>query len=252
MRIHKMVIVDDETDTRDALSHYFPWDQLGFEVVGLFENGKQALESIKIDPPHVVFSDIRMPIMTGIQLAEELFHLHSKVKIIFLSAFADFEVAKQALVYGVKDYILKPAKYKELIEVFSRIKDELESVSTDNETEYGEIKEYNYDEEVIATIKMYLEKNYRNASLREASALVRMNPSYLSQFIKLKTGENFSQCLMRVRMRKASDQLRDISNKVYDVSDNVGYSNPKNFSRSFKSYFGKTPMEFRRGSSNEC
>jgi two-component system response regulator YesN len=254
MEMHKLLIVDDEVETREALCHYFPWDELGFEVVGQYENGKQALDYIQNNPLHVVFSDIRMPVMTGIELAEQLFHLKSKTKIIFLSGHADFDSAKQALVFGVKDYILKPAKYKELIAVFSRVKQELEAEGADSAVELREdvgMKAYNYDEEVVATIKAYLEKHYRHATLKEASALVRMNPSYLSHFFKLKTGHNFSRYLLMVRMQKASDQLKDIHNKIYDVSENVGYSNPKNFTRTFKSHFGKTPMEFRRGTEHE-
>lgn len=251
MTMHKLLIVDDETETRDALYQYFPWDELGFEVVGQYDNGEQALEVIKSDPPEVVFSDIKMPVMNGLELAEQLFHINSKTKVIFLSGHADFEIAKKAMVYGVKDYILKPAKYKELTEVFSRIKKELEAadhpLSSGQKAEGHEMKAYNYDEEVIATVKQYIDVHYKVATLFEAATLIRMNPSYLSHFFKQKTGQNFSQYLLQVRMDKAAEQLEDVHHKVYDVSENVGYSNPKNFTRTFKQYFGKTPMEYRRG-----
>ncbi|GGG18934.1 response regulator transcription factor [Paenibacillus abyssi] len=253
--MHKLLIIEDEIETRDALCHYFPWNELGFEVVGQYDNGRQALEYIKTDPPEVVFSDIKMPVMNGIELAEELFQMKCRSKVIFLSGYADFEFAKQAMVYGVKDYILKPAKYKELIEVFSRIKKELEA--TDSEQSSGrkadrnEIREYNYDEEVISTIKQYIEVHFKVATLYEAATLVRMNPSYLSHFFKQKTGQNFSQFLLNVRMEKAATQLMDVQHKIYDVSENVGYSNPKNFTRTFKNHFGKTPMEFRKGTEHE-
>lgn len=252
MRAFKMVIVDDEIATREALCNYFPWSELGFEVVNQFDNGKQALDFIKHNPLHVVFSDIRMPVMTGIELAKELFELKLQTKIIFLSGYADFEFAKQALIYGVKDYILKPAQYRELYEVFTRIKTELESFDAGSHPQIPsqdakEIKGYNYDEEVIAIIKCYIEKHYWDANLSEASSLVCMNPSYLSNYFKQKTGQNFTDYLQTVRMQKSLEQLKDIHKKVYEVSDNVGFSNPKNFTRSFKQYFGVTPMEFRKG-----
>jgi len=252
MQTHKMVVVDDEIAIREALCNYFPWGDLGFEVAGQFDNGKQALDFIKCHPLHVVFSDIRMPVMTGIELAKELFELKLQTKVIFLSGYADFEFAKQALIFGVKDYILKPAKYNELIEVFTRIKKELESSdinlqATAPSQDAEKIKEYNYDEEVIAIIKSYIEKNYWQANLKEASSLVCMNPSYLSNYFKQKTGQNFSDYLHTIRMQKSSELLKDIHKKIYEISDDVGFSSPKNFTRSFKQYFGLTPAEFRRG-----
>ncbi|MCD1261389.1 response regulator [Paenibacillus athensensis] len=252
-----MIIVDDEVETRDALFHYFPWDELGFDIVERFKNGREALEYLVSCPDEidVVFSDIKMPVMTGIELAKELFERKSKAKVILLSGYADFSFARQAMIYGVKDYILKPAKYAELMEVFGRIKAEMDADASEPPAEPhkddAEPKEYNYDEEVIAAVKAYLETHYKDATLKEAARLVRMNTSYLSNFFKLKTGQNFYQYLLAVRMNKASDQLKDIHNKIYDVSYNVGYSNPKNFTRAFKSHFGITPMEFRRGSEHE-
>jgi two-component system response regulator YesN len=255
MQKHKMIIVDDEVETRDALFHYFPWEELGFEVVDQFDNGKQALDFIRSSDLDVVLSDIKMPVMTGVELAKELFMEKSQVKVVLLSGYADFGFAKQAIIYGVKDYILKPAKYQELIEVFNRIKTDLETDRLPRagglQDEAAAAKPYNYDEEVIATVKIYIEKNCRDASLKEAAKLVRMNTSYLSNFFKQKTGQNFYHYLLMVRMQMAAEQLKDIHNKIYDVSYNVGYSNPKNFTRTFKSHFGKTPMEFRRGAVNE-
>lgn len=257
MEKYKLIIVDDEVETREALFHYFTWGELGFEPVAQFGNGKLALEYIESSPVDVVFSDIKMPVMTGIELAKVLGLRKSKVKLVLLSGFADFEFAKQAMSYGVRDYILKPAKYAEMVDVFSRIKSELDteraaaeasaSFASPDQANSPALKAYNYDVEVIAKVKSYVDNQYQNASLKEAAALVRMNPSYLSNFFKQKTGQNFYDYLLGVRMQKASDQLMDIHNKIYDVSYNVGYRNPKNFTKSFKNYFGKTPMEFRRG-----
>jgi YesN/AraC family two-component response regulator len=250
MKLHKLLIVDDEIESRDALCDYFPWDELGFEIVERLENGKQALEFIKTNKPDVVFSDIKMPIMNGIELAKALFEMHSETKIVFLSGYAEFEFAKQAIVFGVKDYILKPAKYKELTEVFSRLKNELDQTrfsQSDHEKEAAISKGYDYDEEVINIIKHYIDQNSRDATLIEASMLVNMNSSYLSHFFKLKTGMNFSQYLINVRMEKAARQLMDIKNKIYEVSENVGYKNPKNFTRTFRQHFGVSPTEFRKG-----
>jgi len=248
---YKMIIVDDEAEIRDALCHYFPWEELGFTIVGQFDHGKQALDYIMNHTPHVVFSDIKMPVMSGLELAKELHAMNLHTKIVLLSGYAEFEFAKQAMVYGVRDYLLKPAKYKELIEVFSRIKDEIDRQLESKKSPAQEIEKMNYDEKVIETVKRYIESHYRDANLKDASVLVNLNPSYLSNFFKKKTGLNFTEYVLMQRMKKASEQLQDIHKKIYEISEDVGYSNAKNFTRTFKTYYGVTPMEYRRGVERE-
>ncbi len=247
--MYKLVIVDDEAEIRDGLCNYFPWEQLGFEVASQFENGLQALEFIRQNKVDVLLCDIKMPFMNGLELARELKLCNSEVKILLLSGYREFDYARQALEYGVKDYIVKPTKYDELIKVFSKIKMELDKETNQNETFiHKPAQGSNYNDKIIMTIKGYLQENFQNATLEEAANLVHMNPFYLSKFFKDKTKENFSDYLIAVRMEKAAQLLNDISYKTYEISELVGYSNPKNFTRTFKKYFGKTPKEFRNSS----
>jgi two-component system response regulator YesN len=75
--------------------------------------------------------------------------------------------------------------------------------------------------------------------------LVHMNPYYISKFFKNKSGENFSDYLIRIRMNKAAELLQDYNFKIYEVSELVGYSSTKHFTRTFKKTFGKNPKEYR-------
>jgi two-component system response regulator YesN len=247
--MYKLIIVDDEAEIRNGLCNYFPWGQLGFQIVAQFENGLQTLEYLKNNPSaDCLLCDIKMPFMGGLELAKELSGHNSKIKIIFLSGHRDFEYAREALAYQVKDYILKPTKYEELIKVFSRLKTELDQSQAHNASPHLPADGGNYNEKIISVIKTYLQKNYPAATLEEAARLVHMNPYYLSKFFKDKTGENFSDYLLAVRMDKAAELLNDIAYKTYEISEMVGYSNPKNFTRTFKKYFGKTPKQFRNPS----
>ena len=242
--MYKLLIVDDESSIRNGIKNYFPWTQLGFEVAGLFENGREALDYCRKLPVDVVLSDIKMPIMDGLELAKELYQLNPNIKIVLLSGYREFEYAREALKYEVKNYILKPTKYEELNEVFSKIKKELdqEQFSEEDDTNYS------YYDKIVDTVKSYLCKNYQIATLSSASELVHLNPNYLSTLFKDITGENFSDFLLRVRMEEAATLLNDIRYKTYEISELVGYSNPKNFTRAFKKYFGVTPTEFRNPS----
>ncbi|MGI6333948.1 MAG: DNA-binding response regulator [Saccharofermentanales bacterium] len=191
---------------------------------------------------------------TGLELAQKIYDEQIKTIVVFLSGYADFKYAKRALCYGVKDYILKPAKYNDLLEVFTRIKRELdfqanetvlslEKQNTDNKLETDSAS---YNDKVIDTVKRYIEAHYATANLESASMLVRISPNYLSQFFKRITGENFSEYLLKVRMLKSKELLGDIKLNIKEISRMVGYTNPKNFTRAFKKYFGLAPAVYRK------
>ncbi|CAM3475943.1 response regulator [Brevibacillus invocatus] len=245
--MYQLLIADDEFEIRNGLSQYFPWDELGFEIASLVENGREVLDVVAKQPIDVILCDIQMPVMSGIDVARELHQQNSPVKVVFLSGYREFEYAQQALSYGVKSYIVKPTKYNELENVFRKLKIELDQSkgSQSPSTNLPEEKESAAPETVIAKVKSYLEQNYREATLDDAARLVHMNPYYLSKYFKKKTGENFSDYLIRVKMEKAKEFLMDVNNRTYTISEMVGYSNVKNFTRTFRKYVGKSPREFR-------
>lgn len=240
IRMYNLLIADDDYEIRNGLCKYFPWDVVGFHVVGSVENGREALEFIKRHEVDVVLCDIKMPIMSGIDLASELSSLNSKVNIIFFSAYKDFLYAQKALENGVRRYILKSTNYQELIQAFTNIKEELDQ-QLHSSTKQGQ----DMSKKIISTIKEYVEEHYRDATLEDLAKLVHMNPDYLSKFFKKNAGMLFSEYLMQIRMENAAQFLGDIQYKTYEISDKVGYSNSFNFTRAFKNYFGMTPRDFR-------
>lgn len=249
--MYKLLVVDDENESRNLLCRYFPWSDLGFEIVDQLENGKLALQYILNNPVNVILCDIKMPFLDGIELAKEIFNRKLKIKVIFLSAHKDFEYARNALIYGVSDYIVKPSKYNEIFEVFSSLKKVLDSEYLFNnnyvsDTKANDFKNLSaYDSKIISFIKSYVKEHYTDAKLEDIAEAVHMNPNYLSQFFKQKTGECFSNYLIKVKMNRAAELLNDIRYKTYEVSEMVGYSNTKNFTRTFKGYYGKSPKEYR-------
>ncbi|EGD47019.1 two component transcriptional regulator, AraC family [Ruminiclostridium papyrosolvens DSM 2782] len=247
--MYKLLIADDEPRLRNGISNYFPWNETGFEVLYEASNGKQALEFIEKNHVDVVLSDIRMPIMSGIDLAREIYNRGMIIKVIFLTGYKDFEYAKEAINYGVKNYVLKPTKYNELAEVFSKIKKELDKELENKVFEdVGTIdSEFNgIHEKIIAEVKDYVTENYHDARLEKAAGRVHLSEFYLSKLFKRKTGENFSDFVISVKMNKAAQLLKEINYKTYEVGNMVGYDSSKTFSRAFKNYFGISPKEYRK------
>ncbi|GAB2559998.1 response regulator transcription factor [Gracilibacillus alcaliphilus] len=238
--MYKILLVDDEKEIRYGLKNYFPWGQLGFEVVHHCENGELALDYLKKHDVNVVLTDIRMPVVDGLQLAKQLDTKYAHIHTIILSGYKDFQYAKEAIKYGVKDYIIKPGKYEEMHEVFSQLKKELDTSSFSNKGDNS------YTDNIIQTIKNYAEENYADISLDDLAELCKMSPNYISTFFKEKTGTNFSTYITDLRMRKAMEMLDDFHYKTYEISSLVGYNNPKNFTRMFKKYYGMTPRDYRK------
>ncbi len=110
----KILLVDDEELTRTYLSKIMDWDAMGIQIAGTPENGERALELFRKTLPELVITDIRMPLMDGLTLIKEIRSISSKVKIIVLSAFGDFEYARKAFGFGITGYILKPIDEEKL------------------------------------------------------------------------------------------------------------------------------------------
>lgn len=108
MTTYRVMIVDDEAIFRTGLTHLHDWSKEGIEVVAQAANGMEALELIDKVKPHVVITDIMMPIMDGIDLVKNLRKKYPSIKIIILSSFSEFELVREVFKYGVDDYLLKP------------------------------------------------------------------------------------------------------------------------------------------------
>lgn len=240
--MYKLIIVDDEQNIREGIASCYPWEALGYEISDIFSDGKLALEYVERCCVDVVLSDIRMPRMDGLELSSRLFKEYPDIKIILLSGFAEFQYAREAMRFGVREYILKPINYENMIQVFTDMRSELDLARGITKPD---ILSIGYYDQIVEQVIQYLDGHYQNATLEQASLLVSLSPNYLSKIFKRKKGINFSEYLLEIKMRKAACLLNDITLKTYEIASAVGYDNPKNFSRAFKQYSGKTPREFR-------
>jgi two-component system response regulator YesN len=101
------MIVDDEPLSRLALVNLLPWKEHGYIVVGTAENGRQGIELAATARPDIVISDIKMPVMDGIEMMRALHADYPGMRFIVLTAYAEFEYAQEALRFGAVDYVMK-------------------------------------------------------------------------------------------------------------------------------------------------
>jgi two-component system, response regulator YesN len=105
--MYKALIVDDEIIVRNAIKTIIPWDKCGLELVGTASNGKAAIEKINSLHPDIIITDIKMPVMDGIEMIHYLMETNYDGEILVLSNYDDFELVREALKNGVHDYVLK-------------------------------------------------------------------------------------------------------------------------------------------------
>ncbi|XEC93971.1 response regulator [Paenibacillus tarimensis] len=120
--MNRVILVDDEMFARKGLSNLIPWDRYGYEIVGEAENGEEALEIIQKYNPDLVITDIRMPVLDGLELIRQAKQLNTAPpQFIIVSGYDDFKYAQQAVRFGVQDFILKPVDEEELVSTLQRI-----------------------------------------------------------------------------------------------------------------------------------
>jgi two-component system response regulator YesN len=120
--VYRLLLVDDEEDVREGVVREIDWEQCGFEVVAIAENGKEAQELIERFEPDLVVTDIKMPFMDGLQLAEWIRNKYPTIKTIILTGFDEFEYAQKAVKLHIDEYILKPFSARELIDVLHKVR----------------------------------------------------------------------------------------------------------------------------------
>lgn len=126
----KILIADDEFLVRLGLKTTINWQEHGFIIVGEAKNGKEALELFEKYDPDILLTDIRMPIMDGLELIQAVKKIKKSVKSVILTHYDDFSYAQEAIKLGASEYILKSDLMSEnLFNVLNKLSDEIDAVN---------------------------------------------------------------------------------------------------------------------------
>ena len=248
--MYKILLVDDEEIIRNGISSFIAWENYGFTLIGTADNGMEAYDKALRERPDVIMTDLKMPALDGLGLIAKITQQDLPIEFIILSGYGEFALAREAMHYGIRYYLLKPCNEQEIIEVLGEIKQELDKWKMKTEDASGE-RAYPTTNRLVRTIIDYIDNNTANEDLSLkwlASKLVFVNVGYLSKLFLKETGERFSHYLMRVRMEKAKSLFRTgRDNRVCEIARSVGLGdNPQYFSHLFKRFTGSTPSEYKK------
>lgn len=243
--MYKSLIIDDEKPVRTVITVLGKWREHGIEVPSTASNGKEGLAAMRELHPHIVFVDMQMPVMGGIELLNQASKEFPGVKFIVVSGYDNFNYAQSAIKNGAIDYLLKPIDATDLDKSLCKAVHMLNLEH--NITPKKVAVESNYSPiEVIEIIKDYVEKNYSSdITISMFSEKYFFSKEYLSKTFKREYGYGIYEYALKLRMERAKELLNDLALPIHEISDRLGYSNNNYFSKAFKNYYNISPTEFR-------
>ena len=126
-----VIIVDDEPLIREGLVKLFRWEDFQMQVRAVFSNGSLALEYLEKQPVDLIITDIKMPVMNGIELMQECLKRKYESKFIVLSGYSDFEYVKTAARLGIENYLLKPVDTQEMSQTLHQVRHKIQALRQD-------------------------------------------------------------------------------------------------------------------------
>jgi len=252
--MYRILIADDEAIERIVLARKLKrlLAEEAHEILQV-QNGREALEVFQAEHPQILILDIRMPGMSGLEVAEQIRKESRDTVIIFLTAFDEFSYAKKAFSVRALDYLLKPCEESELFSVVEeavRIVKETEGQQKDKElsASEGETEHFGDSEELRRQewIRDFIESSYmRDLSIQEISGRMGYSEVYFCKLFKQYFGVSFVSYLTDFRIRKACAFLKETDQSVRRIGCLVGYEDSNYFTKVFRRIMGKTPTEYR-------
>ena len=247
----KVLVVEDEEMIRKGIVLAVDWAALDCVVVGEASNGAQALEAVERYDPSLIITDLKMPVMDGLEMLRQLRERGNNAFVIILTAYDSFSYAQTALRLGAVDFLLKPFHDGELEQAVTRLKQRMDRAGQGGEKgpaplPLPELKKGDKSKYVLEAMA-YIGEHYHEPNIGVAAIAQHLGISegHLSHTFKKETDYTLLNYLTRYRIHRAMELLRDCRLKVYEVAEQVGNRDIAYFSATFKKLVGMSPSEYQ-------
>ncbi|MBF0779070.1 response regulator [Streptococcus cuniculi] len=237
------MIVEDEYLVRQGISSLIDFERLGMEVLAEAENGLEAWDLFQKEQVDILLTDINMPQMNGIRLAQLVREHYPSTHIVFLTGYDDFDYALSAVKLGADDYLLKPFSKADVEEMLVKVKEKLDEEET--RQQIRDLLQQSEKSSLAQVIQNRLAE--QGLSLKSLARDLGFSPSHLSVILKKELGLPFQDYLIQERMKKAKLLLLTTDLKIYEIAEQVGFEDMNYFSQRFKQVVGVTPSQFKKG-----
>jgi signal transduction histidine kinase/ligand-binding sensor domain-containing protein/DNA-binding response OmpR family regulator len=244
-----ILVVEDNEDLRFYLKDNLKSQYHVVEAV----NGKEGWEKAKQISPDLVVSDVMMPLMDGMELAKKLRSdtITAHIPVILLTAVGNTDKQVEAYKLGISDYITKPFTFEILESRINNLFDQQKLLQKkfqkQIEVNPSEITVTPLDEQFITQALQVVEKNMDNPdfSVEDLSREMLMSRVGLYKKILSLTGRSPLEFIRSIRLKRAAQLLEKSGKSVSEIAYEVGFNNPKVFTKYFKEEFKKLPSQYR-------
>lgn len=194
----KVLLVDDEKLERILLRKGFDWEENGFEIIGEASSAKEALEFIDHRRPEIVLTDISMPQMDGLELAEQIKKRMPSCHVVIVTGYREFEYARRAVKIGVEDFLLKPVNMDDIETITKKIKEQVQK-------EKKELLEAeNYKKSILAEKDILMESFFQRlveSRIEEEEAIHKLMMYSCDEMLK--------QCIcLNIQVKEETDKKK--------------------------------------------
>lgn len=250
-QMYKVIVVEDEILLCENLVKKINDLNENFQVIAAAEDGESALNLIEKHLPHLVITDIKMPIMDGLELCKELHSFYPSIQLLIVSGYNEFELAQRAIEYGVKGFLLKPVTTQKLEAAIRKIKILLDSQKEEVSAFSSENTKIMSKVQIADCVEQYLKANFsKQISLGDISEKMGFSADYLSHLYKKEKNLSPIKYLTMLRINHAKHLLLNYPElDIETVGQMSGYPDPVYFSKAFKKHTGVYPSQFAKNNS---
>lgn len=250
--MYRILLADDEEIFLDYMCQAIDWESFGCQICARCEDGVSAWRAMQEKQPDIVFLDISMPRMDGLEVCERIHDEKTETMVVIMSAHDEFSFACKAIKLDVTDYLLKPFTETELETSLRRVLGKLTQRRPALPLEQERMREaaeasVGRNDRLVNQIESYIAEHYheRDLSIDRIAMALQFENSYLRRVYKRSTGVTIAQRIDEIRIQRAKALLQEGRLLNREIAEAVGYSDQYYFSRRFKEISGETPTEYR-------
>ncbi len=238
--MYKVYVVDDDKLLLDEIVHTVSWLDNGFTVVGYSTSPQTAIEEIKELQPDLVFSDLKMPGMDGIEMIQELVDAGIESEYVLLSAYSSFEDSRRFFRTSGFDYLLKPLQHEEVQITLERLSENLAKkkpvpVIADNISPS------------FAELITYVNKKYdQKHTLESLSDKFGISSNYICNLFAKHYNTTLTRYITDLRMAAVVQNMQEQGKSFKEIAIDCGYTDYYYFCKVFKSYYGVSPSNYKK------
>ena len=248
----RVMVVEDEKRARTLSARLLNLVDPNIQIVGECANGKEGLGEIPEKVPDIVFVDIRMPVMDGLEMIRRLRRKSLDTEYIIITGYSDFQYAKQAVDLNVSGFILKPVTYEDIAEVLQKYKSKKGHGGLDPKVlknlpvmRVHELKRQCESLLVKRTIRYVNDHIGVQVRLAETARAIHVSPEHLSRLFREELGMTFTDYVRLIKIDYSMVLLRKTDIKVQEIARTVGMDNVNYFYNVFREVLGMTPRQYR-------